>query len=307
MIIVHCVLSLCKRSRLKNDERPAEDAEPLFGEAFIEAAAGTRAARVRTSVYLAFLLVGILSSEGEAAPRARRDPVVSLAGRGGYMIQNACPKINRVAFRIMTAPTKTDILLDLARRGPVRARDLDPARIPRTYLRRLCERGLLEQVDRGLYRLADGPVTELHSLAEVAKRVPQGIICLMSALEVHGLTTEAPHAVWVTIDRHARMPRLAYPKLEVVRASGPAREHGVEVRSIEDVQVRITTPAKTVADCFRYRRHVGLETALAALRDYLARSRSRRSRGDYGIDALVRAARADRVYTLMRPYSEALA
>jgi predicted transcriptional regulator of viral defense system len=198
------------------------------------------------------------------------------------------------------ATNKTDALLRLAKKGLVRARDLDQAGIPRAYLRRLCERGLLEQVDRGLYRLADAEATELHSLAEVAKRVPHAIVCLLSALQVHGLTTEAPHAVWVLIDRHARMPKLSYPKLEVVRASGRAREHGVETRSIEGVRVKLTTPAKTVADCFRYRRHVGLEVAIAALRDYL-----RTHRG--GSDALVEAARVDRVHTLMRPYLEALA
>lgn len=196
--------------------------------------------------------------------------------------------------------TKTDALLRLARKGPVRARDLDDAGIPRAYLRRLCDRGMLEQVDRGIYRLADAPVTELHSLAEVAVRVPHATVCLLSALQLHELTTEVPHAVWVMIDRHARMPKVSYPKLEVVRASGRAREHGIETRDIEGVDVRVTSSAKTVADCFRYRKHVGLDVAMAALRDYL-----RAHRG--GMDALVEAARADRVYTFMRPYLEALA
>jgi predicted transcriptional regulator of viral defense system len=196
--------------------------------------------------------------------------------------------------------TKTEAVLRLARKGPVRARDLAEAGVPRAYLKRLCDRGVLELVDRGLYRLIDAPTTELHSLAEVAKRVPKAVVCLLSALQVHGLTTEAPHAVWVLIDRHARMPKLSYPKLEVVRASGLARQHGVETRNIDGVQVLLTTPAKTVADCFRYRRHVGLDVAIASLQDYL-----RKRRG--GIDALVEAARADRVYALMRPYLEALA
>jgi predicted transcriptional regulator of viral defense system len=196
--------------------------------------------------------------------------------------------------------TKTDVLLRLAQKGPIRARDLERAGIPRTYLKRLCNGGALEQVDRGLYRLADAPVTELSSLAEVAKRVPRATICLLSALQVHGLTTEAPHAVWVLIDRHARMPKLAYPKLEVVRASGHARDHGVVPRVVEGVKVHLTTPAKTVADCFRFRRHVGLEVALDALRDYL-----RKRAGT--IDALVEAARADRIHPFMRPYLEALA
>jgi predicted transcriptional regulator of viral defense system len=196
--------------------------------------------------------------------------------------------------------TKTTLLLGLARYGPVRARDLDEAGIPRTYLKRLSEGGVLEQVDRGLYRLADAPLTELSSLAEVAKRVPHAIVCLLSALQVHGLTTEAPHAVWVLIDRHARMPKLSYPKLEVVRASGASRTHGVQSRTIDGVKVQLTTPAKTVADCFRFRRHVGMEAALAALKDYLKKRKG-------SIDALVEAARADRIYPFMRPYFEALA
>lgn len=194
--------------------------------------------------------------------------------------------------------TKKDIVLRLARRGPVRTRDLDEAGVPRAYLKRMLDEGLLERIDRGLYRLADAETTELASLAEVAKRMPHAVICLLSALQVHGLTTELPHAVWVLIDRHARVPKVAYPKLEVIRASGEARTHGVETRAIEGVTVQITSAAKTVADCFRYRRHVGMEVALAALREYL-----RTHRG--GREALGRAARADRIHAFMRPYLEA--
>jgi predicted transcriptional regulator of viral defense system len=199
-----------------------------------------------------------------------------------------------------TTASKKDVLLRLAHKGLLRARDLDQAHIPRAYLSRLSNEGLLEKVDRGLYRLADASGTELQSLAEVAKRVPHAVVCLLSALQVHQLTTEIPHAVWVQIDRHARMPRVSYPKLEVVRASGPARTLGVEARTIDGVKVRLTTPAKTVADCFRYRRHVGLDVALDALKDYLKKRRG-------SIDALVEAAQADRVYAFMRPYLEALA
>ncbi|MBF0244080.1 MAG: AbiEi antitoxin N-terminal domain-containing protein [Planctomycetes bacterium] len=192
------------------------------------------------------------------------------------------------------------MLIRFARKGPLRARELAAAGVPRAYLKRLCDRGIMEHVDRGLYRIADAEVNELSSLAEVQKRVPHAVIGLMSALQVHGLTTEAPHTVWVLIDSRARLPKLASRKLEVVRASGPALEHGIEARNIDGVQVRITTPAKTVADCFRFRRHVGLEVALAALKDYI-RKRSG------SMDALVAASRADRAYTFMRPYMEALA
>ncbi|QQR89561.1 MAG: type IV toxin-antitoxin system AbiEi family antitoxin domain-containing protein [Myxococcales bacterium] len=195
--------------------------------------------------------------------------------------------------------SKVEKLLRLARKGPVRASDLDSADIPRAYLRRLCDQGILEQVDRGLYRLADAPVSEMGSLVEVAKRVPEARICLISALQMHGLGSQLPHAVWIMIGRQARIPRISYPKIEIVWASGAAFEHGVEVREIEGVDVRITTPAKTVADCFRYRRHVGLEVALEALRDYLKEYRG-------GIDDLVAAAKADRVYRVMQPYMEAL-
>ncbi len=253
-------------------------------------------------------------------------------------IHNVCLQDYIETFRNMdSGTTKIEKLLRLAEKGPVRARDLHEAGIPRTYLRRLSDRGILERVDRGLYRLVDAPVTQDHTLAQVAKRIPHAIVCLLSALQFHELTTELPNSVWVMIDRHARMPKLSYPKLEVVRASGAARIHGVETRIIEGVSAKITTPAKTVADCFRFRRHVGQDVAIAALRDYLAKSRGKptssqrnaiiegggfgegdgtgygTSRGDgygdptvYSIDALVDAARADRVYTVLRPYLEAL-
>lgn len=198
----------------------------------------------------------------------------------------------------MPPETHSEALLELAQRGPVRARDLDRANIPRSYLQRLCDRGLLERVDRGLYRLVDAPVTELSSLADVAVRVPHSTVCLLSALQVHGLTTEVPYAVWIMLALNARMPTIANPVVEVVRASGRSLTTGVETRNIEGVDVRITTPPKTVADCFRYRSRVGLDVALEAMRDYLRRGES--------IDSLVQAARDDRVFSVMRPYLEAL-
>ena len=196
--------------------------------------------------------------------------------------------------------SKVAALVRVARKGPFRARELDRVGIPRSYLRRLCDRGSLERVGRGLYRLADGKLSEASSLADVSKRVPHATVGLLSALALHGMTSEVPHAVWLLIDTRARSPKLYTVQLEIVRASGAARDHGVETRTIDGVKVRVTSPAKTVADCFRYQRHVGLEVALAALTDYL---RARRG----SIDALVAAARADRVLARMRPYLEALA
>ena len=199
----------------------------------------------------------------------------------------------------MPRHTKSQLLLKLAKKGPIRALDLDAIGVPRVYLKRLCESGELERIDRGLYRLASADVTELSSLADVSKRVPHAAVCLLSALQVHGLTTEVPHAVWLLIDREARTPNIQSPKLEIVHASGEARTHGLERRVIDGVKVTLTTPAKTVADCFRYRRHVGMEVAISALKDYL-----RKRKGT--VDALVAAARADRVLVFMRPYLEAL-
>lgn len=204
-------------------------------------------------------------------------------------------------------PSKNTAVLDLAKKGPIRARDLDVLGVPRVYLRRLVDKGLLERVDRGLYLNANAEVTELHSVAEVMKRSPKGALCLLSALQLHGLTTEVPHAVWVLIDRQARIPRISSPKVEFIRASGVALTHGIEQRTIEGVPVRLTSPAKTVIDCFRFRKHVGLEVALEALRDYLRRANGpRRGRAEYALDALAAAAKATKTTNLLRPYLEAL-
>ncbi len=205
-------------------------------------------------------------------------------------------------------PTKMNAVLALVRGGPIRARDLDPLGAPRSYLKRLEARGQIERISRGLYRASDAPVGELASLLEVSRRVPHATVCLLSALPLHDLTTEVPHAVWILIDRSARRPTLASPRLEVVRASGPALSHGIEVRDADGINLRVTGAAKTVADCFRFRRRVGLDVALAALRDYLRHGRGPvRDRGRFTIDQLVTAARADRVYSVMKPYLEALA
>jgi predicted transcriptional regulator of viral defense system len=194
-------------------------------------------------------------------------------------------------------------VLKLARRGPITARDLTRIGVRRDVLFRLHRRGELQRVARGVYRATKSSSTELTSIVEVAKRAPNAVACLLTALQIHGLTTELPHEVWILIHNRARAPRIEYPKLHVVRASGRAATFGIERRTVENTTVRVTSPAKTVADCFRYRGHVGLDIALSALRGYLRRG----SRRDDTIDALVKAAHADRVYSVMRPYLEALA
>jgi predicted transcriptional regulator of viral defense system len=199
------------------------------------------------------------------------------------------------------ATTATDRLLALARRlGVVRPRDLAGQNITRITLARLVEDGVLDHPARGVYVLADADVTEHHDLAQACKRVPRGVVCLLSALRFHRLTTQAPHEVWLGIDRKARLPKLDRPPLRIVRFSGAGLTAGVEEHTVEGVRVRVTSPARTVADCFAYRTTVGLDVALEALRDCL---RERRA----SVDELHRAAQARRMANVMRPYLEALA
>lgn len=188
--------------------------------------------------------------------------------------------------------------LALARKkGILRTRDLATARIPRVILTRLCRQGQLKRLGRGLYALPETDISENHTLAEIARKSPRAIICLLSALRFHGLTTQDPARVWIAIDGKARKPRIEGVTLKTVRFSGAARTHGLETHIIEQVPVRITSAAKTVADCFKYRNKIGLPVALEALRDY------RRGRKDR--NALWQAARVCRVRSVMQPYLEA--
>lgn len=199
----------------------------------------------------------------------------------------------------MAAPAQ--IIRKLARqKGLVRLRDAQARGIHPEYLRRLASRGELARVGRGLYALPDAEITEHHSLAEVAARVPQGVVCLLTALRVHDLGTQNPKSVWLAIDRKAALPRLKYPPLRIVRFSKPALTQGVEERRVEGVLVRLTTPARTVVDCFKYRNKIGLDVALEALR-------ALRRRKDFTLDELWKYAALQRVARVMKPYLEAIA
>jgi predicted transcriptional regulator of viral defense system len=191
-------------------------------------------------------------------------------------------------------------LYDFAKQsGILRVRDVTALGIHPENLRRLTAEGILTRATRGVYYLADADITENHTLAEVCKRVPAAVICLLSALRFHELTTQSPWDVWLAIDRKARKPRLEYPALRIARFSGSALTEGVEVHQIEGVTVKVFSPAKTVVDCFKYRNKIGLDVALEAIRDYL-----RAYRG--GMDDLWRFAKICRVANLMRPYLEAI-
>jgi predicted transcriptional regulator of viral defense system len=198
------------------------------------------------------------------------------------------------------ARTTYERVLSLARRnGVLRARDLAIHGIAREYLVRLHQKGLLSRATRGIYVPVDAEMTEHQSLVEACKRVPHGIVCLLSALQFQNLTTQIAHEVWLAIDTKARRPKVEYPPLRIVRFSGAALTAGVESHRIQGVPVRVTTPARTVADCFKYRNKIGLDVALEALRDCWQQKKAT-------MDELVAAARICRMANIMRPYLESL-
>lgn len=191
-------------------------------------------------------------------------------------------------------------LIDLVReKGLVRPCDLVPHGIPRVYLTRAVRCGELEKIGRGLYGLPSRQVSAHGALAEVARRVPRGVVCLLSALRFHDLTTQAPFEVWLAIENKALAPRLDYPPLRIVRFSGPAFTEGVEEHLVDGVTVRVTGVAKTVADCFKYRNKIGLDVALEALREAW---RAKRMTSD----DLWYYAKVCRVANVMRPYLDSL-
>lgn len=191
-------------------------------------------------------------------------------------------------------------ILDLAAaRGLIRPRDLAERGLPTVALTRLVRQGRLQRVGRGLYALPDRPISEHNALAEVARKHPQAIICLLSALRFHDLTTQSPFEVWLAIPNKARSPKMDYPALRIMRFSGAALTHGVEDHVVDGVSVRVTSVARTVADCFKFRNKIGLDVALEALQEAWRTKR-------VNMDELWRYATLCRVANVMRPYMESL-
>jgi predicted transcriptional regulator of viral defense system len=191
------------------------------------------------------------------------------------------------------------ILEYVGEHGIVRPRDIEAIGLPREYLVRLHRRGKLNRPSRGIYTLPDAGVTERHSYAEVAKRVPEGAFCLLSALAFHEMTTQSPASVWIALPKGARTPALASPSLRIVRLSGPSLAGGIENHKIEGVPVRVYSAAKTVADCFKFRNKIGLDVAIEALRDCLRQNKA-------SVNEIYRYAKVCRVSNVIRPYLEAL-
>lgn len=191
-------------------------------------------------------------------------------------------------------------VLDLVRqKGVVRLREITQHGLHPEHLRRLVAKGHLTRLGRGVYAPADFEPTESHGLAQVAIRVPDSVVCLLSALQFHGLSTQMPRSVWIALPPKARAPRLDWPELQIHRFSGTSYSEGWIEHVLEGVLVKIYEPAKTVADCFKFRNVVGLDVAIEALRMSL---RERRAT----VDELTHFAKICRVERVMRPYLEAL-
>ncbi len=196
--------------------------------------------------------------------------------------------------------TQRDLAVSLIERhGIMRLSDLKCRGINPATLARLVEEGVLNRPSRGLYELVEADIEAAHSLAEVATRVPKGVICLISALQFHEITLQLPRSVWIAIGSKNRKPAIDNPPIRVVRFGEKALTYGVEIHGIDSVPVRIFDPAKSIVDCFRFRSIVGLDVALEALR---MGWRSRKAKPD----DIVRYAQQLRIWSVVRPYLESV-
>jgi len=197
--------------------------------------------------------------------------------------------------------TPSQKLLDYVRKNSIiRACELDDLGISRVYLTRLVRDGRLERISRGLYQRPESDITRYFTLIQAAKRVPSGVICLLSALSFHDFTTQLPHQVWIAIERGKWEAGIRDLPLRYFEFSGKAFHEGIETHTVQGVDIRVYHPAKTVADCFKYRNKIGLDVALEALRE------GQRAR-KYTNEELWHYANVCRVANIMRPYLEAMA
>ena len=200
----------------------------------------------------------------------------------------------------MPETKRQQILKMIGKMGVLRPKDVRAVGISGEYLNKLHVEGVLERPGRGIYTLAGAEPTENRSLAEACTRVPNGVVCLLSALRFHDLTTQMPFEVWIAIAEKARRPRVDYPPLRVLRFAQSPLHFAVEENNVEGVTIKVYSPAKTVSDCFKYRSKIGLDVAIEALRDCWSKRTAT-------MDELWEAAKVCRMTNVMRPYLEALA
>ncbi len=194
---------------------------------------------------------------------------------------------------------KTQILEIVKEKGVIKAGDIEAEGISRSYLYILHNSGLLQKITRGLYALPDTHVTEHITLIEIAKRVPNAVVCLISALSFYDLTTQLPHEIWITIPRGSWRPKFDYPSLNLTYASKETYSYGILEHKLNRVSVKIYSPAKTIADCFKFRNKIGLDIAIEALRNGWETKK-------VDMDELVKAAKICKVSKIIRPYLEAI-
>jgi predicted transcriptional regulator of viral defense system len=196
--------------------------------------------------------------------------------------------------------SKEQAVIELAKQlGTIRIKDLLERNIHPEFARRLVSKGLLVRSGRGLYVLADLEITEFHNFAIIGKRIPKGVICLTSALRFYDIGTQLPRKVWLALKGGSAQPRVSYPPVSIVRFSGPCYSEGIDEHEIEGVAVKIYNPAKSVADCFKFRNRIGLEAAIEAARECLREQKATS-------DEVYHYAKICRVWNVMKPYMEAL-
>ena len=196
---------------------------------------------------------------------------------------------------------QSDHILALAgQRRVLRAADVRAQGWSPQLLIRLCQAGRLQRIDRGLYALPDAEISEHQTLLEVCQRVPRAVLCLLSALQFHGIGTQMPHEVWIALPEGSQAPALSYPALRITRLRGAAYSDGIQTVTDHGAPIRVYSAAKTVADCFKFRNKIGLDVALEALKDAW---RSRK----VTMAELDHFAKINRVERVMQPYLEAVA
>ncbi len=181
----------------------------------------------------------------------------------------------------------------------VRPKDLQKQGLPMNYLYLLAREGIIERIGRGLYQWPEKDLGRNQSLAEVCKRAPNAVVALLSALNFHDITSQNPHQVWLAIDRKSWRPKITYPPVRFVTMSAEALHAGVETHYIDNIPVKVFSPAKTIVDCFKYRNKLGLDVALEALKDGWQKKR-------FTMDEIYQYARICRVKKVMQPYLESL-
>jgi len=192
-----------------------------------------------------------------------------------------------------------ELLKEIGEGGLFRTSDLEALGVSRSTVQRMVKRGEAEQISHGLYRLVEAEITEHIALVAVQKKIPNGIICLLSALQFHGIGTQLPRETWIAIDPWARKPKDPGFPIRVIRFSGVNARYDIETHELLGVPVRITSIARTVVDCFRYRNKIGMDVALEALKEVLDRRLASRNE-------ILRTAEACRAKTVIRPYLEGM-